>query len=115
MVTAYSTIADDGVYHAPQMVARIDDANGNVLAEFAPEQTERVLASDVDRTLLDTMRDVVAYGTGASIRSRLAFARTSRAKTGTTQDGADGWFILMQPQLVAGAHGSASTTDVSRS
>ncbi len=103
MVTAYSTIADDGVYRAPQMVTRIDDANGNVLAEFAPEQTERVLAPDVDRTLLDAMRDVVAYGTGASIRSRFGIRADVAGKTGTTQDGADGWFILMQPQLVAGA------------
>ena len=103
MVTAYSTIADDGVYHAPQMVTRIDDANGNVLAQFAPEPTERVLAPDVDRMLLDAMRDVVAYGTGGSIRSRFGIHADVAGKTGTTQDGADGWFILMQPQLVAGA------------
>ena len=103
MVTAYSTIADDGLYRAPQMVTSIDDANGNVLAEFAPEPSERALSSDADRTLLDAMRDVVAYGTGSSIRSRFGIRADVAGKTGTTQDGADGWFILMHPQLVAGA------------
>jgi penicillin-binding protein 1A len=103
MVAAYGTIADDGVYRAPQMVTRIDDANGNVLAEFAPAQTERALAPDVDRTLVDAMRDVVNYGTGSSIRSRFGIRADVAGKTGTTQDGADGWFILMHPELVAGA------------
>jgi penicillin-binding protein 1A len=103
MVAAYSTIADDGVYRAPQMVTRIDDASGNVLAEFAPAQAERALAPDVDRTLVDAMRDVVNYGTGSSIRSRFGIRADVAGKTGTTQDGADGWFILMHPELVAGA------------
>ncbi|NRO95181.1 penicillin-binding protein [Paraburkholderia sp. NMBU_R16] len=103
MVAAYGTIADDGVYRAPQMVTRIDDANGNVLAEFAPAQAERALAPDVDRTLVDAMRDVVNYGTGSSIRSRFGIRADVAGKTGTTQDGADGWFILMHPELVAGA------------
>ena len=103
MVAAYSTIADDGVYRAPQMVTRIDDAKGNVLAEFAPTQAERALAPDIDRTLVDAMRDVVSYGTGASIRSRFGIRADVAGKTGTTQDGADGWFILMHPELVAGA------------
>lgn len=103
MVTAYSTIADDGLYRAPQMVTRIDDANGNVLAEFGPEPAERALSSDADRLLVDAMRDVVAYGTGSAIRSRYGIRADVAGKTGTTQDGADGWFILMHPQLVAGA------------
>lgn len=103
MVAAYGTIADDGVYRAPQMVTRIDDANGNVLAEFAPAQAERALAPEVDRMLVDAMRDVVNYGTGSSIRSRFGIRADVAGKTGTTQDGADGWFILMHPELVAGA------------
>ncbi|GLU31269.1 transglycosylase domain-containing protein [Trinickia caryophylli] len=103
MVSAYSTIADDGIYRAPRMVTRIDDAEGNVLAEFAPSQAERALDADVDRTLVDAMRDVVTYGTGSSIRSRFGIRADVAGKTGTTQDSADGWFILMHSQLVAGA------------
>jgi penicillin-binding protein 1A len=49
------------------------------------------------------MRDVVNRGTGAAIRSRFGIRGDVAGKTGTTQDNADGWFILMHPQLVAGA------------
>ena len=103
MVSAYGTIADDGVYHAPQMVTQIDDANGEAVAQFAPASAERALDADADRQLLDAMRDVVAYGTGAAIRGRFGIRADVAGKTGTTQDGADGWFMLMHPQLVAGA------------
>jgi len=49
------------------------------------------------------MRDVVIRGTGAGIRTRFGIRADVAGKTGTTQDNTDGWFILMHPQLVAGA------------
>jgi penicillin-binding protein 1A len=103
MVSAYSTIANDGEYLEPRMVTSIEDRNGNVLAQFAPASPERALPADADRTLIDVMRDVVNRGTGASIRSRYGIRADVAGKTGTTQDNTDGWFILMHPQLVAGA------------
>lgn len=103
MVSAYSTIANDGVYLEPRMVTRIEDSKGEVLAEFGSASPERALSADADRTLLDTLRDVVNRGTGSSIRTRFGIRADVAGKTGTTQDNADGWFILMDPQLVAGA------------
>src|SRR3989304_300740 len=38
-----------------------------------------------------------------AIRSRWGIQADVAGKTGTTQDNSDGWFILMHPQLVAGA------------
>ena len=49
------------------------------------------------------MRGVVDEGTGAAIRTRYGIQADVAGKTGTTQDNTDGWFILMHPQLVAGA------------
>ncbi len=49
------------------------------------------------------MRDVVSRGTGSGIRTRFGIRADVAGKTGTTQDNTDGWFILMHPQLVAGA------------
>ncbi|QGZ63715.1 penicillin-binding protein 1A [Paraburkholderia acidisoli] len=103
MVSAYSTIANDGTYLEPRMVTRIEDRKGDVLAEFADASPQRALSAEADRTLLDTMRDVVNRGTGASIRSRFGIRVDVAGKTGTTQGNTDGWFILMDPQLVAGA------------
>ena len=103
MVAAYGTIADGGAYREPVFVTRIEDANGKVLAEFRPARAERVLAPATAYTLLDVMRDVIDRGTGTLIRSRFGIPGDVAGKTGTTQDNADGWFIMMHPQLVAGA------------
>ena len=103
MVSAYGTIANLGGYVEPVMVTRIEDRNGEVLAEFAPASPKQELPADTARTLVDVMRDVVSRGTGASIRSRFGVRGDVAGKTGTTQGNADGWFILIHPQLVAGA------------
>jgi len=103
MVSAYGTIANLGGYVEPVMVTRIEDRNGEVLAEFAPAPPRQELSGDAARTLVDVMRDVVSRGTGSSIRSRFGVRGDVAGKTGTTQGNADGWFILIHPQLVAGA------------
>lgn len=103
MVTSYGTIANGGNYVAPTMVARIEDREGHVLAEFRPSRPEHVLPRATAQTLLDVMRDVIDRGTGAAIRNRYGIRADVAGKTGTTQDNADGWFILMHPQLVVGA------------
>ena len=103
MVAAYGTIANGGGYIEPMLVTRIEDSTGQVLEEFAPAIAETALPRSVAYTLLDVMRGVVARGTGASIRTRFGIHADVAGKTGTTQDNADGWFILMHPQLVAGA------------
>lgn len=103
MVAAYGTIANGGRYMEPVLVTRIEDRNGRVLEEFAPAKPEFALAPDVAYTLLDVMRGVVDRGTGHDIRTRFGIYADVAGKTGTTQDNADGWFILMHPQLVAGA------------
>ena len=56
-------------------------------------------------TLIDMMRGVINRGTGTAIRNRFGIAADVAGKTGTTQNNADGWFILMHPNLVAGRLG----------
>ena len=103
MVAAYGTIANGGRYIAPVMVTRIEDRNGKLIEEFAPADGEQALSKAVAYTLLDTMRGVINRGTGSAIRSRFGIRADVAGKTGTTQDNADGWFLLMHPQLVGGA------------
>ncbi|MDR5753118.1 transglycosylase domain-containing protein [Caballeronia sp. LZ024] len=103
MVSAYGTIANGGGHVEPVLVTRIEDRKGGVLAQFEPATPERVLPADAAQKLLDAMRAVIDRGTGSSIRSRFGIRGDVAGKTGTTQDNADGWFILMHPQLVAGA------------
>jgi penicillin-binding protein 1A len=103
MVSAYSTIANDGRYIEPILITRVEDRNGKVLEEFQPKLAETAMPASVAETLLDVMRGVIDQGTGAGIRSRFGIRADVAGKTGTTQDNTDGWFILMHPQLVAGA------------
>ncbi len=103
MVTAYSTLANEGRYIEPIMVTRVENRNGKVLEAFADKTPETVMATPVAQTLLDVLRGAVDQGTGTSIRNRYGIRADVAGKTGTTQGNTDGWFILMQPQLVAGA------------
>ena len=49
------------------------------------------------------MRTVIDKGTGRAIRKQYGIRADVAGKTGTTQGNADGWFILMHPQIVVGA------------
>jgi len=103
MVSAYSSIAHDGQYLTPMLVTRIENRQGEVLAEFTPAEPQRALSAQANYQLIDAMRGVIDRGTGVAIRSRYGIRADVAGKTGTTQDNTDGWFILMHPQLVAGA------------
>ena len=104
MVAAYGTIANGGFYRLPILVASVEDRQGKVLEAFAPAQErEPAMPRAAALTLVDAMRGVIDRGTGSAIRSRYGIHADVAGKTGTTQNNTDGWFIMMNPQLVAGA------------
>jgi penicillin-binding protein 1A len=103
MVSAYSTIAAQGEYRRPVFVRKITDREGNTVADFATQTPQRVLSQASAVTLIDMMRGVINRGTGTGIRYRFGIQADVAGKTGTTQNNADGWFIMMHPNLVAGA------------
>jgi penicillin-binding protein 1A len=103
MVSAYSTIASQGEYRRPVFVRKITDREGNVVADFGGQAPQRALSQAASLTLIDMMRGVINRGTGTAVRSRFGIYGDVAGKTGTTQNNADGWFIMMHPNLVAGA------------
>jgi len=103
MVSSYASIAAQGEYRKPVFVRRISDRDGNVIADFVTTKPERAMSQAGSVTLIDMMRGVVNRGTGTQVRSRFGINGDVAGKTGTTQNNADGWFILMHPNLVAGA------------
>jgi penicillin-binding protein 1A len=104
LTTAYSTLANGGLYYEPTVVTRIEDQLGNVLYEARPQPNE-ALSDQTAFKVIDMMREVVQTGgTGARIRWQYQLHDYDFAgKTGTTQNSADGWFMLMHPELVTGA------------
>ena len=103
MVSSYSTLVNDGRYIEPLLVTQVEDRNGKVLEAFQTHAAEAVMETSVAQNLVDVMRGVIDRGTGSGIRSRYGIRADVAGKTGTTQGNTDGWFILMQSQLVAGA------------
>jgi penicillin-binding protein 1A len=103
MATAYSTLANGGLYNEPVVVTRIEDRYGNVVWEAEPSPSE-ALSERTAYTVVDMMRGVIDYGTGQRIRTQFELGNYDLAgKTGTTQQSADTWFMLMHPELVSGA------------
>jgi penicillin-binding protein 1A len=101
MVGANATFANKGTWTQPIFVTRIEDKNGNVLANFAP-RTEEVLNEEKAYVMLQLMKGVVQIGTGIRIRYRYKLMMPIAGKTGTTQNNSDGWFMGITPDLVSG-------------
>ncbi len=101
MVAANATFANKGTYTQPTFVTRIEDKNGKVLEEFFPT-TDEVFSEEKAYAMIQLMRGVVDYGTGSRLRSRHKLYNEIAGKTGTTQNNADGWFMGLTPELVAG-------------
>ena len=102
MTAAYGTIANYGRYREPVFITRIEDEAGNVIARFS-ENSRQAIPATVAYSVLDMMRGVADYGTGVRIRNQYGVRDDVAAKTGTSQNGADGWFMLMRPNIVMGA------------
>jgi penicillin-binding protein 1A len=103
MVSAYATIAAQGEYRKPVFVRRITDRDGKVLADFGNLSAAARAVAGRGVTLIDMLRGVINRGTGTAIRYRFGIKADVAGKTGTTQNNTDGWFIMMHPNLVAGA------------
>ena len=102
MASAYSTFANQGVHIDPIFVTRIEDSQGNVLATFTPK-TEDVLSKRVAYTMITMMQRVVTMGTARRMLYEFGFNDVEiAAKTGTTNDNVDAWFMCAVPNLVIG-------------
>lgn len=101
MVAAYNTFPSKGVYVRPIFVTRIEDNEGNVLANFSTQKRE-ALGDQTAYLMANLMQGVVNSGTGYALRSRFGLTGEIAGKTGTTNENADGWFIGYTPELTAG-------------
>ena len=102
MVGAYTAFPNKGIRVEPLYVTKIEDANGNVIGKFTPQMHE-IFSESTAYKMIYMMRAVVDGGTGGRIRSRYGLYMPMGAKTGTTQNNSDGWFMGYTPSLVSGA------------
>ena len=100
LVVAYAPFANGGYRVRPRLVERIEGADGRILWKTDPV---RDLVMDPENAYMMTsmLRSVVDHGTGYALREWGARGPIA-GKTGTTNDGADVWFVGYTPTVVAG-------------
>ena len=111
MVSAYTVFANHGIRTAPMFVSRIEDNEGNTIATFQPRMNEVIGAANAMK-MLTMLMGVVDNGTAGRLRYRYNFQGQIGAKTGTTNNNSDGWFIGFTPQLVSGCWVGGEDSDI---
>jgi penicillin-binding protein 1A len=101
MVSAYTAFVNHGIRAAHMFVTRIEDNEGNVIAQFQPRMNE-VISEQSAHKMLYMLRAVVDGGTGGRLRFRYGLKAQIGGKTGTTDNNSDAWFIGVTPKLVSG-------------
>jgi len=100
MASAYTMFPGNGVHCYPNLVTRIEDREGNIIASFTP-RTNEVMPEEKAWQMIHMMRGVIAEGTGRGLHgSPYNLNGDMGGKTGTTNDNADGWFMGVTPNLV---------------
>jgi 1A family penicillin-binding protein len=100
LVTAYAPFANGGSRVKPRLVRRIERMDGTLLWSSEPQLTMAMDPRDAFQ-MTSMLRGVVDGGTGRVVRD-MGVDGPIAGKTGTTNDGADTWFVGYTPVLVAG-------------
>jgi penicillin-binding protein 1A len=101
LAAAYTPFANGGLRVEPHLVTRIEAADGTVLWRAHPPEPDRVLGSAEAFQITSMLQSVVDGGTGRVVRN-MGVRGMVAGKTGTTNNGADVWFIGYTPTIVAG-------------
>ena len=102
-VNAFGVFANDGEYHKPISLLRVEDGNGDVVHEWKAKRGEAVLDKTVAQTITSVLSndEARAYAFGAGGILTLP-GRPVAVKTGTTNSYVDAWTVGYTPELVAG-------------
>jgi penicillin-binding protein 1B len=95
MAGAYTVFANNGVHLKPWMLASVRNANGDIVADFAPE-AKQVLDSRVAYLTQALLEYAASYGTAAAVRGH-GFSAPAAGKTGTSHDA---WFAGYSSNLL---------------
>jgi penicillin-binding protein 1A len=98
LTSAYGTLANQGSWVRPTAVRYVLDSQRKLLEENVP-QGKQVLSPEVAYVMTHMLKGTIERGTGVAAR---ALGRPAAAKTGTTNDYSNAWFIGYTPRLVTG-------------
>ena len=103
LVGTYGTFVNDGYWIMPSFLTRIEDKYGNVLQEF-PSRTQQAISPATAYTMLHMLKGATEEkdGTATGLSRELRQGNEIGAKTGTTSNYSDGWFMGVTKDLVSG-------------
>jgi penicillin-binding protein 1A len=103
LVGAYSAFVNKGVYTTPYFITRIEDNHGNVIQVFPPK-TREVLSEETAYLMVHMLMGATTEqgGTALGLSQEVRIDNEVGAKTGTTQNASDGWFVGLTKDLVSG-------------
>lgn len=111
MVSAYTAFVNHGIRAAHMFVTRIEDNEGNVIAQFQPRLNE-VISESSAKKMLYMLKAVVDGGTASRLRFKYNLKGEMGGKTGTTNNNSDAWFMGLTPTLVSGCWVGGDDRDI---
>src|ERR1700730_17002792 len=98
ITSAYGALATQCAWMRPTAIRYVLDSQRKLLEENTP-QSKQVVSPELAYVMTYMLRGTIERGTGIAAR---ALGRPAAAKTGTTNDYSNAWFIGYTPQLVTG-------------
>ena len=111
MVSAYTAFVNHGIRAAHMFVTKIEDSEGNVVAQFQPRLNE-VISDESANKMLYMLKAVVDGGTAGRLRFKYGMKGELAGKTGTTNNNSDAWFMGLTPTLVSGVWVGGDDRDI---
>jgi len=111
MVSAYTAFVNHGIRAAHMFVTKIEDSEGNIVAQFQPRLNE-VISEESANKMLYMLKAVVDGGTAGRLRFRYNMKGDLAGKTGTTNNNSDAWFMGITPTLVSGCWVGGDDRDI---
>ncbi|MBM3426244.1 MAG: penicillin-binding protein [Bacteroidetes bacterium] len=103
MVGAFGTFVNKGEHITPYYIDRIEDKNGNLIHQFTPKKKPAM--SEEHAYLMTYMLRggfEESAGTSQGVPGSIREGNELGGKTGTTQNGSDGWYMGISKDLVSG-------------
>jgi len=100
MASAYTAFVNHGIRASHMFVTRIEDGEGNLIAQFQPRMNE-VISEESANKMLYMLKAVVDGGTAGRLRHKYNMKGEIGGKTGTTNNNSDAWFVGITPSLVS--------------
>ncbi len=100
LTSAYSTLANSGIYLKPKLFQKITDSKSRVIFDSG-FQEEKIVNDGEIYVLTNMLQGVLERGTGKIIRNS-KITRPLAGKTGTSNEMRDSWFITYSPNLATG-------------